>query len=67
MSDIRAALLEALGKRDPLAEERRARSARTPDQNNPWRPEARRPERRTQRSYADPTGETAIGNRKRNR
>lgn len=67
MSDIRAALFEALGKRDPIAEERRALSARTPDMNNPWRANTVRPERRTTRPYADPTGETAIGNRKRTR
>lgn len=66
-SDPLAAMLQALEKRDPLDEARRAMSARTPDTNNPFRPETVRPMRRTQRSYADPTGETAIGNRKRKR
>lgn len=67
MSDPLAAMLAALEKRDPLEDQRRALSARTPDMNNPWRPDTVRPPRRTQRSYADPTGETAIGNRKRKR
>lgn len=40
---------------------------RTPDQNNPMAPIPVRAARRTQRSYADPTGETAVGNRKRKR
>lgn len=30
--------------------------------NNPFRPEPMRPERRTGRTYADPTGTDAIGN-----
>lgn len=62
--DPLTAMLAALDKTE---RDRRAQSARTPDQNNPWRPIPARPERRTQRSYADPTGETAIGNTKRKR
>lgn len=34
---------------------------RTPDQNNPLAPVALRPERRTGRTYADPTGGRAVG------
>lgn len=34
---------------------------RTPDQNNPLRPAYQRPERKTRRTYADPTGGTAAG------
>ena len=67
-----SALMDAIDRRaaeytTSLDEARQARSARTPDMNNPWRPETVRPARRTQRPYADPTGETAIGNRKRKR
>lgn len=64
MSDVLAAMLAAL---DKTGRDRRALSARTPDMNNPLRPIPVRAERRTQRSYADPTGETAVGNRKRKR
>lgn len=67
MADVLGAMLSALNNRDQAEEQRRALSARTPDMNNPLRPVPVRAERRTQRSYADPTGETAIGNRKRNR
>lgn len=34
---------------------------RTPDQNNPLAPVALRPERRTRRTYRDPTGSDATG------
>lgn len=61
-SDPLAAMLAALDKT-----ERDRRPARTPDQNNPMRPVPVRAARRTQRPYADPTGETAVGNRKRKR
>ena len=40
---------------------------RRPSANTPFQPEPMRRERRTQRPYADPTGETAIGNTKRKR
>ena len=66
-SDPLAAMIAALDTRDQAEDQRRARSARTPDMNNPWKPVPVRAERRTQRSYADPTGETAIGNTKRKR
>lgn len=62
--DPLAAMLAALDKTE---RNRRADSARIPDLNNPWRPIPARAERRTQRSYRDPTGETAIGNTKRKR
>jgi len=64
VADVLAAMLAALDKTE---RDRRAAVARTPDSNNPWRPVIPRAERRTQRPYADPTGETAIGNRKRKR
>lgn len=67
MADLLGAMLAALETRDQAADQRRALSARTPDMNNPFRPVPIRAERRTQRSYADPTGETAVGNRKRKR
>lgn len=67
MSDPLAAMLAALENRDQAEDQRRALSARTPDMNHPFRPVPIRAERRTQRSYADPTGETAVGNRKRKR
>lgn len=61
--DILTAMLTALDKpRTPVKT-----TARTPDQNTPYQPVPVRAERRTPRSYADPTGETAIGNRKRQR
>lgn len=40
---------------------------RRPDGNNPMRPIAQRPERRTRPTYADPTGNQAIGNIKKER
>lgn len=60
--DVLAAMLAALDKTE---KERRAQGARTPDQNNPWRAEGKRPERRTRPTYADPTGNAAIGNIKK--
>lgn len=70
--DMLTALLAAIDRRatedtTSLDDARRARSARTPDMNNPMAPIYQRPARRTVRPYADPTGETAIGNRKRKR
>lgn len=70
--DMLSALMDAIDRRaaedtSSLDDARRALSARTPDMNNPYRPVPIRAERRTQRSYADPTGETAVGNRKRKR
>ena len=62
--DLLAAMLAALNQAE---RGKQAGKARTPDSNNPWKPIPVRAERRTQRSYADPTGETAIGNRKRKR
>lgn len=66
MNTMRAAIAAAIQKRaddtDRLDAARRARSARTPDMNNPWSPPAARAERRTSRPYRDPTGEQAIGN-----
>lgn len=35
---------------------------RRPEANNPMRPVAQRPERRTRPTYSDPTGNEAIGN-----
>ena len=64
MNDPLAAMLAAL---DRTERDRRAAGTRTPDLNNPWRPTLPRAERRTQRPYADPTGETAIGNTRRKR
>lgn len=71
MTDITAAMLEALGQKPPGTKNdwellpRQPRS--TANVNNPMKPIPERTERRTQRSYADPTGETAVGNRKRKR
>ena len=63
MADDRlAALIAALDKTE---RDRRAASARTPDSNNPYRPVTMRPERRTRTTYADPTGNAAIGNIKK--
>lgn len=64
--DVLAAMLAAIERRaDDTDLPRMPRS--TANINNPMKPEYRRPERRTQRPYADPTGETAVGNRKRKR
>lgn len=64
--DVLAAMLAALEKRaDDAGLPRMPRS--TANINNPMKPVPQRPDRRTQRPYADPTGETAIGNRKRKR
>lgn len=60
---LRALIADAYTRRADTVEQMR----RTPDSNNPFQPEAVRRERRTQRPYADPTGETAIGNTKRKR
>lgn len=64
--DMLAALLAAIDKRaDDSTLPRMPRS--TANINNPMKPVPQRADRRTQRPYADPTGETAIGNRKRKR
>lgn len=68
--EIRDALTAAIQRRadedtTSLDAARRARSARTPDMNNPLAPMYARPERRTQRPYRDPVGEQAIGNIKK--
>lgn len=57
--DMLAALIDA-------AYTKRADDAATlprrPESNNPMRPVAQRPERRTRPTYSDPTGNAAIGN-----
>lgn len=64
--DVLAAMLAAIERRaDDTNLPRMPRS--TANINNPMKPIPQRPDRRTQRSYADPTGETAVGNRKRKR
>lgn len=64
--DTLAALLAAIDKRaDDSPLPRMPRS--TANVNNPMKPVPQRADRRTQRPYADPTGETAVGNRKRKR
>ena len=64
--DMLTALLAAIDKRaDDAVLPRMPRS--TANINNPMKPVPQRADRRTQRPYADPTGETAIGNRKRKR
>ncbi|MGO2360643.1 MAG: hypothetical protein ACTH6N_05880 [Brachybacterium tyrofermentans] len=67
--DVLAAMLAAIERRaDDTDLPRMPRNARsTANINNPMKPIPQRPDRRTQRSYADPTGETAVGNRKRKR
>lgn len=70
MADIRVAMLAAVNRRatedtTSLDKARRARSARTPDMNNPWRDEAARAPRA--RSWRDPTGQDAAGNVDRER
>lgn len=67
--DVLAAMLAAIERRaDDTDLPRMPRNSRsTANINNPMKPEYRRPDRRTQRPYADPTGETAVGNRKRKR
>ena len=56
--DLRALIADAYTRRANSVEQMR----RTPDSNNPFRPEAVRRERRTVRPYRDPTGERAVGN-----
>lgn len=67
--DVLAAMLAAIERRaDDTDLPRMPRNPRsTANINNPMKPIPQRPDRRTQRSYADPTGETAVGNRKRKR
>ena len=67
MNTMRAAIAAAIQKRaddtDRLDAARRARSARTPDMNNPYQAPPHRGPRA--RSWRDPTGEQAIGNIKK--
>lgn len=63
--DVLAAMLAAVDRRaaedtTSLDAARRARSARTPDMNNPFRDEATRAPRA--RSWRDPVGQAAAGN-----
>ncbi|WP_087484894.1 hypothetical protein [Brachybacterium massiliense] len=65
--DMLSALMDAIDRRaaedtTSLDEARQARSARTPDMNNPLAPVYQRPQRRTMRPYRDPVGEQAVGN-----
>lgn len=67
-SDPLIAMLAAIDRRaaedtTSLDEARRARSARTPDMNNPYQAPPHRGPRA--RSWRDPTGEQAIGNIKK--
>ena len=59
---LRSLIADAYTRRANSVEQMR----RTPDSNNPFRPEAVRRERRTVRPYRDPVGEQAIGNIRRN-
>lgn len=64
--DMLSALMDAIDRRaaedtTSLDEARRARSARTPDKNNPFLPVYQRP-RRGGPTYRDRTANDAVGN-----